>query len=97
VPRLENFKWLALRPSPRAFQKMKKGDFILLNVDYSRSFAENTPGHLFFTQLDRGRGGYILAFHYKTPLDWLFLKTDRILTNIKDINPEIKIFQRIEP
>ncbi len=97
VPRLENFKWLALRPSPRALQKMKKGDFILFNVDYSRSFAENTPGHLFFTQLDRGRGGYTLAFHYKTALDWLFLKTDRILTNIKDINPEIKIFQRIEP
>jgi hypothetical protein len=97
VPRLENFKWFTFWPSPRAFQKMKKADFILFNVDYSRSFAENTPGHLFFTQLDRGQESYTLAFHYKTALDWLFLKTDRILTNIKDINPEIKIFQRIEP
>jgi len=97
VPRLEKFKWFALRPSPGSSQEMRKADFILFNVDYSQSFAENTPGHLFFTQLDRGRGGYALAFHYQTALNWLFLKTDRVLTNIRAINPEIKIFRRIEP
>jgi hypothetical protein len=97
VPRLENFKWFALQPSPGAFQEMKKADFILFNADYSRSFAENSPGHLFFTQLERDRGRYTLAFHYQTALDWLLLKTDRVLTNIRATNPEIKIFQRIEP
>jgi len=97
VPRLENFKWFALRPSPGAFQEMKKADFILFNVDYSRSFAENTPEQDFFVQFYRDSSIYKLAFRYKTHIEWLFLKSSGVLTNINTINPEIRIFQKVGP
>jgi hypothetical protein len=95
LPRLENFKWFALRPSPRAFQEMKKADFILFNADYSRSFAEKTPGHLFFLQFYRHNPDYELTFQDKTPLPWLLLKSRDIMTNINTINPEIRIFRKV--
>jgi hypothetical protein len=96
-PRLERFKWISLRPSLEALEKVKKIDYVLFNVDYSRSFAENTPGQDFFAQFYRDSSIYKLAFRYKTPLEWLFLKSSGVLTNINTINPEIRIFQKVGP
>jgi hypothetical protein len=95
VPRMESFRWTALKPSLEAFEKIKRPDYLLFNVDYSRSFAEKTPGHLFFLQFYRHNPDYQLAFEYKTPLPWLLLKSRDIMTNINTINPEIRIFQKV--
>ncbi len=95
VPRLEAFTWTALQPSIAAFEKNRKPDYVLFNVDYSRSFAENTPGHLFFAQFYRDNENYKLALKYKTTLGWLPLKSRHIMTNINTINPEIRIFQKV--
>ncbi len=97
VPRMESFRWTALKPSLEAFEKIKRPDYLLFNVDYGRSFAEKTPGHLFFLQFYRHNPDYKLAFQYKTPLPWLLLKSRGIMTNINTINPEIRIFQKVSP
>jgi len=95
VPRLESFAWTALKPSLPAFEKGKKPDYVLFSTDYSRSFAENTPGYLFFAQFFRDSENYKLVFRYKTPLGWLPLRSRNIMTNINTINPEIRIFQKV--
>ena len=95
VPRLEGFNWTALKPSLPVFEKNKKPDYVLFSLDYSRSFAEDTPGYLFFAQFFRDNENYKLVFQYQTPLGWLPLRSRNIMTNIKTINPEIRIFQKV--
>lgn len=95
VPRMEAFTWTALKPSLPVFEKNKKPDYVLFSVDYSRSFAENTAGHLFFAQFYRDSENYKLVFRYKTPLGWLPLRSRDIMTNINTINPEIRIFRKV--
>jgi len=97
VPRLRNFKWVGLKLSPGVLEGKERPDYILFNVDYSRSFPEHTPEKDFFAQFYRNSSVYKMAFAYQTPLRWLPLKTRGILTNIKAINPEIRIFRRVEP
>ncbi len=96
-PRLEKFKWIWLKPSLKAFEKAKKLDYVLFNVDYSRSFAENSPEQDFFAQFYRDSAIFKLAFRYKTHLEWLFLKSSGVLTSIATINPEIRIFRKVGP
>jgi hypothetical protein len=96
APRMENFRRLAFKPSLEAFEKIKNLDYILFDMDYSRSFAENTPGYYFFLQFGPYNPTYKLAFQYKTPLGWLPLKSRDIMTNIKTINPEIGIFRKVD-
>lgn len=96
-PRMEGFSRRSLPLSLPAFKELPKPDYVLFNTDYSRAFEEGSPEHRFFSGFADGNVKYKLVFRHRTALPCILLKYDNIMTNIKTINPEIKIYRRLGP
>jgi hypothetical protein len=84
-------------PSLEAVKQMKP-DYLIINADVRWGNKE------FFTLLNAEKLEYTLVLQYRTNLKWLFLNRDDmvrngrkiILTNFDKINPEIRVFKRVD-
>ena len=84
----------------------KEFDYIITTSSYDiNRFEKSTEVHKAFARLNQEKSGYKLKFKYQSKPRWNFLKLEEIRPitdkryktgNLNKINPEIKIFQKIQ-
>ncbi len=103
LPRLDRFRYTDIGSVEQLQQK--RPAFYVLNVDYARCMAEESPISALVDGLERGTLGYRRVLTARRPSPWPWLPgahhdlvgarlETRVSTILRNVNPTIDIFQR---
>lgn len=94
---LDGYRWFFLSPSLADFRKLSpKPDFIIIDVEFIRWDSPQSPQGMFLRNFHREGERYKLSFQCQTSLPWLPLRDREIRLHINQINPEIRIFKKMQ-
>jgi hypothetical protein len=102
LPRMDGLEARPLGPSVARLQKIQPR-FVVVNADYAERADPGTGEHDLYTQLENGNLGYRRVFADRFDSPWLLLHTQDLLdrpgalvrSNIGKVNPEIRIYERL--
>jgi Dolichyl-phosphate-mannose-protein mannosyltransferase len=104
LPRMDGLDARPLGPSVARLQKVQPR-FVVVNADYTERAEPGTGEHDLYAGLESGGLGYRRVFAIRFDSAWLLLRTQDLLdrpgavvrSNIGKVNPEIRIYERLEP
>ena len=94
---LDAYRWFFVTPYLVDFRKLSpKPDYIIIDAEFFRGYSPDSPELRFFENFYRGEEKYQLVFRSQTLLPWLPLRDREIRLHINQINPEIKIYKKMQ-
>ena len=104
LPRLDAFRSIDIG-DVESLQRWTPAYFVL-NADYARAVAEDSPIGRLIARLRRQDGDYAFAFRYRSPSPWPWLPAPHadllgprldtpVLSFLRDINPTIEVYERV--
>lgn len=98
LPPLFSFKTehFGRRPSVELVSEVEPTYIVTSSIFGEEIFEEGSKGHFFFTALNSGELGYDLAFQYQGRSFYSLLNREGVFTNLDKINPEIRIFRKVQ-
>lgn len=103
LPRMDGLDARPLGPAVARLQKIQPR-FVVVNADYAERADPGTAEHDLYAGLERGDLGYRRVFAHRFDASWLLLRTQDLLdrpgalvrSNIGKVNPEIRVYERVD-